>query len=237
MQPLAEKLAEAYSAAHPNVQIDIQGGGSGVGVKSAGDGTVDIGNVSRKVKDEELQQYPDLKPVQIAIDGVAVVVNPSVTVSGLTAAQVKDIFTGKVTNWKEVGGADKAIVVVAREEGSGTRDFFQEHFFGKDKEAQILAEAILQSSNGAVRTTVATTPDSIGFLSFGYIDQSVKALAIDGVEATEANVYNGTYGATRPFVMATKGDPTGEVKAFLDWILGPEGQEVVKKAGYFALKG
>ena len=127
VQPLAEKFAEAYSARFPNVKIDVQGGGSSTGVKSAGGGTVDIGAASREIEDSELQEYPDLKVFVIAYDGIAITVNPDVPVDGLTLDQVRDIFAGDITNWKAVGGPDKPIIVVSREEGSGTREVINDY--------------------------------------------------------------------------------------------------------------
>jgi phosphate transport system substrate-binding protein len=234
VQPLAEKLAEAFSAINKGVDITIQGGGSSVGVKSGGEGTVNIGTASRDITDDEKKQYPDMRVFIIARDGIAVIANPGVSVSNLTKKQVADIFSGKITNWKDVGGADKPIVVVSREEGSGTRNAFEELVMGKNN--PIVATAILQSSNGAVRTTVSTTPDAVGYLSFGYLDQSVKALSIEGVEATEANAASGKYPVVRPLIMLTKGDPAGATKAWLDWILSPAGQKIVAKEGYIAVK-
>lgn len=227
VQPLAEELAQAFIAANPAVKIDVQGGGSSVGVKSAGQGTADVGMASREIKDSELQEFPDLKIWTIAIDGIAIVVHPQVAVGSLTVEQVRDIFSGKITNWKEVGGADKPIVVVSREEGSGTRGAFEELVMGKD--ALIADTAVLQNSNGAVRTTVVTTPDAIAYLSFGYLDGSVKTVKINGVEATTANVLNKSYPISRPLNMLTKGEPQGVVKAWLDWILSPDGQAIVGK--------
>lgn len=235
VQPLAEKLAEAFIAANPQVEIDVQGGGSSVGVKSAGDGTVDIGMASRSIKDEEKQTYPDLVVTTIARDGIAVVVHSGVSVDGLTKAQVRDIFAGVITNWKEVGGADRPIVVVSREEGSGTRSAFQEMVMGGE-EPPIVDTAILQPSSGAVRTTVASTPDAIGFLSFGYLDESVKALAIEGVVPTRENVLSGAYPVMRPFNMLTKGEPAGLAKAWLDWILSDAGQQIVAEEGYIPVQ-
>jgi len=234
VQPLAEKLAEAFRAKYPKVQIDIQGGGSSVGVKSAGEGTADIGTVSREVKAEEMQQFPDLKVHTIALDGIAIVVNRNVSVAGLTKDQVRGIFAGQITNWKEVGGADAPILVVSREEGSGTRTAFEELVMGKD--TPIAATALLQPSNGAVRTTVTTTPDSVGYLSFGYLDSSVTALTIEGVEPTTENVLNKNYPISRPLNMLTKGEPAGVVKAWLDWILGPDGQRVVADEHYIPVR-
>jgi len=234
VQPLAEKLAEAFKASNPGVQIDVQGGGSSVGVKSAGEGTVDIGMASREVKDSEMTEFPNLVIHTIARDGIAIVVNPGVGVDGLTKDQVRDIFSGAITNWSEVGGADKAIVVVSREEGSGTRGAFEEMVMGE--EAVIVDTAILQPSNGALKTTVSTTDDAVGFLSFGYLDDSVKALAIDGVDATVENALNGAYPIVRPLNMLTDGEPEGMVKAFLDFVLSDAGQAIVEEEGYLPVK-
>lgn len=234
MQPLVEKLSEAFGAKNPQVRVDVQGGGSSVGVKAAGQGTADIGMASREVKSSELQEYPDLKVHRIAVDGIAVVVHPGVSVSGLTSSQVQGIFAGEITNWHQVGGPDQAITVAAREEGSGTRDFFEEHFLRSEQ--QITDKAILQPSNGALCTTIATTPNSIGFLSFGYLDHSVKALDIDGVAATEANIHNETYPVWRYLNLLTKGEPSGLVEAWLGYIASPEGQDVVASQGYLKLR-
>lgn len=234
VQPLAEVLGEAFMASHPQVRVTVQGGGSSVGVKSAGEGTVDVGMASRAIKDSELQEFPDLQIFTIARDGIAIVTNPDVPVDELTKDQVREIFAGDITNWSEVGGPDAPIVVVSREEGSGTRGAFEEMVMGE--EAVIVDTAILQPSNGAVRTTVSTTPDSIAFLSFGYLDQSVKTVAIDGVEATEANAASGAYPIVRPLNMLTKGEPGELAGAWLDFILSAEGQELVTNEGYIAVR-
>jgi phosphate transport system substrate-binding protein len=235
VQPVAEKLAEAFTAANPGVQITVQGGGSSVGVKSAGQGTVDIGNASREIKQSELDEFPNLKIYPIARDGIAVVVHPDVPVEGLTLEQVRSIFAGEIVNWSEVGGPDRAIIVVSREEGSGTRGAFEEMVMGEDG-PPIAATAILQPSNGAVRTTVSTTPDSVGYLSFGYLDASVKALGMYGVAATVENALSGAYPVVRPLNMLTNGEPTGLTKAFLDFILGDEGQAIVVDEGYLSVR-
>lgn len=239
VQPLAEKLAGEYMKAHQNVMIDVKGGGSGVGVKSAADGTAMIGMASRKLSDEEKTSNPDLVATVIARDGIALIVNPDVSVESVTLDQARDIFMGKITNWKELGGVDELIVLVSREEGSGTRTAFQEMVMKKDKDGKenlIADTAILQSSNGAILTTVSSTPHSLGYLSMGYLDASVKALQINNVAATEENAANGTYPVVRPLNFLTKGEPTGEAKSFIDWILSDAGQTLVKTDGYIAAK-
>lgn len=232
VQPLAQLLGEAFTAENPNVKIDVQGGGSSVGVKSAVQGTADIGMASREIKASELQETPSLKVFAIAYDGIAPVVHPEVPVDDLTLEEVRDIFAGKITNWQELGGPDDLIVVVAREEGSGTRDAFDELVMGEEL---ILETALLQQSNGAVRTTVAMTPFSIGFLSFGYLDESVKAISVNGAAPTPDNVKNGSYPVVRPLNMVTHGEPEGVVKAWLDWILSDAGQAIVAKEGYITV--
>lgn len=225
VQPVAEKLANAYVADHSEVEIIIQGGGSSTGVKSCDQGTVDIGAASREIKPDE----PALVKHLLARDGIAIVVHPSNSVTGLTTEQVMDIFAGAITNWSELGGAAANIIVIAREEGSGTRAAFEEMVMGEEL---IIASAILQPSNGAVRTSVSTTPTSIAFLSFGYLDNTVKSLAIDGVEGTVQNAKSGTYPIVRPLYFLTKQEPAGIVKGFIDFCLSEEGQDIVEDEGY-----
>ena len=234
VQPLAEKLAEAFMTENTGIRIDVQGGGSSVGVKAAGQGTSDIGMASREIKESELAEFPKLNVVVIARDGIAIVANADVTVSDLTVEQVRDIFSGKITNWKDLGGEDQNIIVVSREEGSGTRGAFEEMVMGKD--ALITANAILQPSNGSIRTTVSTTPYSIGYMSFGYLDDTIKAISIGGIAPTEPNAADGSYPIVRPLNMLTNGEPTGAVKAFLDFILSDAGQKLVIEDGYIPVK-
>jgi phosphate transport system substrate-binding protein len=224
------------------VTIEVQGGGSSVGITAAADGTADIGNISREVKKEELEANPEFQVFTVAKDGIAIVVNPKVKLDNLTKEQVRDIFSGKITNFKEVGGPDAPITVVAREEGSGTRSAFQELVMqhkdaaGNKVEDEIIASAILQNSNGALRTTVAETPNSIAFLSFGYLDDSVVAVNIEGIEATVENVLNSTYPISRPLNMITKGDPNPLAKAFIDFLLSDAGQAIVVEEGFITIK-
>lgn len=225
VQPLAERLADVFMQMHPKVTVTIQGGGSSVGITSADEGTVDIGAASRELKPSE----PPLVKHLLARDGIAIVTPPANTVTGLTKDEVRRIFADEVTNWSQVGGADAEIIVIAREEGSGTRGAFEEMVMGENL---ITSNAILQLSNGAVRTTVSTTPNSIGFLSFGYLDTSVKALAVDGVEGTVENAKNGSYPIVRPLYFLTKEAPTGLGKEFIDFCLSAEGQSIVTDEGF-----
>ena len=225
VQPLAEKLAEAFKAENPDVNIVIQGGGSSVGIKSCNDSTVDIGATSRELKAGE----PNLVKHLLARDGIAIVTHLSNPITGLTKEQVRGIFAGNITKWSQVGGENKDIHVIAREEGSGTRTAFEQMVMG---EGLVRGDAILLPFNGAIRTAASGDPQATGFLSFGYLDSSVKTLAIDGVAATVGNAKNGSYPIVRPLYFLTKTQPTGLVNNFIDFCLGPEGQIIVAEEGY-----
>jgi phosphate transport system substrate-binding protein len=232
-QPLVQKLADAFMKANPGVTINVQGGGSSVGVADAQSGLSDIGNVSRALTDAEKAA---LTETTICIDGIDAIVNTANGVSDLTAQQITDIYTGKVTNWKDVGGADMPIIVVQREASSGTRDAFQGFFklVDANKNVLVVKTALECNSTGAVITTVAGKPGAIGYASMGSVDNTVKALKIGGVEPTLANIMSKTYTYQRPFVMATKGAPAGVAKAFIDWIFGADGQAIVSQ-GYIVV--
>lgn len=230
VQPVAEVLANAYMAKYSNVKITIQGGGSSTGVKKAADRTVDIGAASRDLKDSE--QSLGLVEFVLAKDGIAIATHPDNPVSDLSTEEVMKIFSGEITKWSEVGGGNNDIVIVSREEGSGTRGAFEEMVMGE--EALISDTAILQSSNGAVRTTIAGEKNAIGYLSFGYLDDTVKSLSVDGVVGKVENALDGSYPIVRPLLLLTKGQPTGEVKKFLDYCLSAEGQKLVEDEGYIS---
>jgi len=230
VQPIAEQLAKKFSEKNPNVKIEVQGGGSSVGIKAAMEGTADIGTSSRELKPEE----KTVKEFMIAKDGIVVIVNPANKVDNLTLEQVKKIFTGEIKNWKEVGGEDLKITVINREEGSGTRGAFEELVLGKGN--TFTSDAILQGSTGAVKSTVAGDKSAIGYISLGSVDSSVKKVKVDGVEATEETIINGTYKISRPFLFLTKNDPTGAVKDFIDFVLSPEGQDIISKEGFVKVK-
>jgi len=235
VQPLAEELAKAFKVKNANVKIDIQGGGSGVGIKSANDGVVDIGMSSRDLKTEE----KNLKEFKIAVDGIAIIVNPANEVTNLTMEQIQKIYIGEITDWSQVGGKAGKITVVTREEGSGTRGAFIELTGVEMKEGdkkidKTTATAITQGSTGGVMTSVASDPNTIGYASFGTAKENtgIKLLSVDGVETTADNIYAGSYKISRPFLMLTKEEPTGAVKEFIDYILSAEGQEIVESHSY-----
>jgi phosphate transport system substrate-binding protein len=232
-QPLVQLLADAFTKANPGVTINVQGGGSSVGVADAISGLSDIGNVSRALTDAE---KATLTETIICIDGIDVIVNTANGVSDLTADQITKIYTGEITNWKDVGGADEPIIVIQREAASGTRDAFQGFFKLTQKQADgttkvlVTDKALEFNSTGAVITAVAGKPASIGYASMGSVTDTVKALKIGGIDATLANVLNKTYTYQRPFVMATKGAPTGLAEAFISWIFTPDGQAIISKS-------
>ncbi|MBM7855612.1 phosphate transport system substrate-binding protein [Desulfohalotomaculum tongense] len=231
VQPLSEELKDAFMEKHPGVIIHVQGGGSSAGIKAAITGAAEIGAASRNLKESEQDQ--GLVEHKIAVDGIAVVVNAKNTaVESLTVEQVRKIMCGEITNWSEVGGPDAGINVVSREEGSGTRSAFTHLVMkykenGQEKEAELTAGAAIQSSNGAVRTTVANDEYAIGYLSLGYLDDSVRPVKIDGVEPTAENILQGRYKIARPFLYLTKGEPKGIIKEYIDWVFTPEAQDIV----------
>jgi len=232
VQPLAECLSEAWEAINPAVLITVSGGGSSVGVKSASEQTADIGMASREIKDSEIQSCPDIVIHTIARDGIAIVAHPDLGVDGLTMDQARRIFAGEITDWSETGASPGTILVVVREEGSGTRAAFEEIVMGEEI---ICDNAILQPSNGAVRTTVASTPGSIAFISFGYLDNTTKPLAIDGALPTTEDVNSGAYPIVRPLNMVTFGEPEGAAADWLEFIAGEDGQAIVAAEGYLPL--
>jgi phosphate transport system substrate-binding protein len=226
VQPFAEQWAEKYEAAHTDIKINVQGGGSSQGIQSVVDGTVPIGMSSRELKPEEIQK--GLKGTIIAKDGISVIVNTQNAVSDLPLDKVQAIFKGEITNWKDVGGADQTIHLIVREAASGTRSAFEELVMEKKL---IASSAMVQDSSGALKEQVKSDPTSIGFLSMGLVDSSIKALKLAGVDANDANIEAGTYPLVRPFLFVTKGDPSASSKAFIDYVLSPEGQKLAKDKG------
>ncbi len=223
MQKLVQELADTYTAKNPGVTIEITADGSSAGIKAAGAGTTDIGMSSRAIKDEE--KSTGLVEKQLAWDAIAVIVHPDNAVKDLTVEQLAQIYTKQVTNWKDLGGADSAIVVVARDTSSGTREAFDTLTGTKD----VVKADQEAAKTGEVKTVVAQNPNAIGYLSLPYVDATVKALNVGGVTPTEATVSDGTYIMKRPFVLVTKGDPNPAVKAFYDFITSDDGTAIIAK--------
>lgn len=233
MEKLANALSEAFMEEYPDVTVTAEFVGSGAGIEAVTNGTADIGNSSRSLKDEE--KAAGVVENVVAIDGIAVCVDPANEVADLTKEQLTNIYNGTVTNWKEVGGADEPIIVIGREAGSGTRGAFEELVDLQDacKYANEL------DSTGAVIAKVASTPGAIGYASLDALDDSVKALSLEGVEATAENIKVGNYFLSRPFVMATKGEISEQndlVQAWFDYVMGDEGQQIASEVGLITVK-
>ncbi len=239
--------AEQYMQEHPKVRISVTGGGSGTGIASLINGTADIANASREMKSEEVKaaQANGITPVEfvVARDAIAVVVNPSNPVRALNLQQISDIYTGKITNWREVGGDDRPIVLLSRESNSGTYVYVLENVIRMgDPKSKLLftPDTLLMPSSEGISTEVRQNPNAIGYDGLGYVtpDQKVLAVARDAsspyVLPSVATVNNGTYPISRPLYMYTIGEPSGQVKSYLDWVLGP-GQKLVSKLGFVPL--
>lgn len=230
--PVVEVLGEDFSAKNEGISVEVQQIGSSAGIKNAIEGTSQIGMASRDLKDEE--KASGLKETQIAIDGIAVITNKNNEVKDLTLEQVKDIYTGKITNWKEVGGKDAPIVVVSREDGSGTRDGFQENVGFESEE--LTKDAQISDGSGNIKSIVEGNENSIGYISFGYVDDKVNSLTIDGVELTVENVKDNKYAIARPFLLVNKEDKISEEGTkFIEFILSEEGQKIVEDKGFISI--
>ena len=226
--PVAQAAAEEYMNQHSNADIQVSGGGSGVGATSVIGGTADIGMLSRDLKASE-KEGNTLKEFVVGKDGIALVGHPSNTVSDLSLEQVKAIYQGTITNWKDVGGADSEIVLIGRDSSSGTREFFTEFVLNKEDAAKEMQEL---NSNGAVAQAVSITPGAIGYVSLEYVDDSLKAFSIAGVAPTVENVISGVYEINRPLLMVTNGEPEGLAADYLAFILSEEGQQILKDSGF-----
>ncbi|MFQ6058680.1 MAG: phosphate ABC transporter substrate-binding protein [Anaerolineae bacterium] len=248
MVNLALAWAEAYMKKHPEVRISVTGGGSGTGIAALINGTVDIANASRAMKPEEIEtaKARGITPVEhvVARDAIAVVVHPSNPVDGLTIDQLSAIFSGRITNWREVGGEDRPIVLLSRESNSGTYVYFLEHVVRKgDKKAPIFfsPDTLLMPSSEGISSEIRQNPNAIGYDGLGYVTPDQKTVAVakspDGpfVQPSIETVNLGTYPVARPLYMYTDGQPTGMIKDYLDWILSEEGQRIVAELGFVPL--
>ncbi|NCC54193.1 MAG: phosphate ABC transporter substrate-binding protein [Erysipelotrichia bacterium] len=228
IQPLMEVLAEAFNEEGLGT-ITVQGGGSGVGIEGASEGTFDIGMASRALKEDEAEA---LDATEICLDGIVIVVNKNNEVRDITLEDAKKIFTGEITNWKELGGNDSEIAVVSREEGSGTRDGF-ESVVGFESE-ELIANASIQNATGAVVSTISGNENAIGYISLGSLTSEVKALSVNGVEASEETISDQTYTLQRPFVLAVKKD-SDVAKPLYDFIFSDAGKKIIEDHGYIAV--
>jgi len=225
LQPFAEKWADAYRQQQPDIAIQVQGGGSTAGVQAAISGAAQIGMSSRSLSADESQR---VNGIEVARDGIAIVVHPTLPVHDLLLEQVRAIYSGDVDNWRRLGGLDLPITVITREDGSGTRAAFETLVMGGRR---IVASALVQDSTGTVRQMVGGDPAAIGYVSIGLVDASIRALRLDGVDATEANIDAGQYPLVRPFLFVVPAAPRTDAQAFIAWIRGPAGRDSTRSEG------
>ncbi|MCK4859004.1 MAG: phosphate ABC transporter substrate-binding protein [Candidatus Omnitrophica bacterium] len=235
--PIAQRCAEVFMQRYSNVDISVRGGGSGTGVAALIDGICDIADSSRPMKKKEIlkakQKGINPEPHVVAMDGIAVIVHPSNLVSKLSLGQIKDIYTGKISNWSQLGGKNQKIVAVSRDVASGTFECFNKLVL---KKKRVCPEALLQASNMAVASIVKRTKGAIGYVGLGYLSSEVKALFVDGVKPSVETVCSGRYPISRPLFMYTDGEPKGTIKAFIDFVLSEKGQKIVKNEGFVSLE-
>ena len=224
VQPYIEVLAEEFAHHYPDYYIDVQGGGSSAGLAAVASHTADIGMSSRDLTEKE----HGLWRITFAMDGLAIVVHPSNPVYDMTLEQLRGVYAGRITNWGELGGNNNGIHVITREEGSGTRSAFESLAMGGE---YITPKAIVQDSNGAVRQLVLNDKNAVGFMSLGLVDETVKALSLDGEQPGWNNLLAGTYMLSRPFILACESEPDGVARIFIDFIATPEAQAVLVSEG------
>ena len=241
VEPFAERLAELYMRAHPDAKISVQGGGSSAGIRACQNRICAIGMSSRELNPEE----KGLVEIPIALDAIALIINRQNPVHELTMEQARDVFSGRIRNWQELGGPNRRITPITREEGSGTRASFEEKVMvagmpkgkdGKTSPAAFAPDALVQDSNGAVREIVASDPAAIGYISSGLIDERVTAVALNGFAPTEATVLSGAYPVVRQFLFLTNGEATGTAKAFIAYVLSDSGQNALVEEGLTRIK-
>lgn len=235
--PISQLAVEAYMKAHPDVNISLSGGGSSNGIKAIIDGSTDIANASRFIKDKEVSLaiekgvYP--VPFAVAYDSIIPVVHPSNNLSGITTAQLKDIYMGKITNFKEIGGPDLKIVVCSRDTSSGTYETWEGKVMKKER---VTPRAQVMASNGAVVQAISNNKHAIGYVGIGYLNDAIKPLTVNGVTGTKETTLNGTFPISRPLFMFTNGWPKGDTLNFVNYMLNPDqGQKHVEKSGYVPL--
>ncbi len=235
--PIAQKIAEAYMKEHPDVAISISGGGSGNGIKALIDKTTDIANSSRTIKPEEAEQAKakGASPVEfiVAHDCIVPVVHPENPLKNITLDQLKSMYKGEIRNWKQIGGADRPVVIISRDTSSGTYEVWEEKVMKKER---VFPGALLQASNGAIVQAVSKNPNAIGYIGVGYLDKSVKALSVNGIVGSKETTLNKTFPVSRPLYMYTPVQPAGDVKNFLDYVISDKGQKLVEEEGFIPLK-
>ena len=240
---LGQAVAEEAMKSDRSLKIAVTGGGSGTGIAALLNKTVEIAQASREIEAKEIAQAKSVgvnpKEITVAYDGITVVVNKKNGVNNLTSAQLRSIFIGEISNWKEVGGADKPIVVLSRDSSSGTHVFFKEHILrsGKAKgPEEYRKDALFLPSNQAIVSEIEKNEGAIGYIGMGYMEAGIKDVTVNGVEATVANVFSKKYPISRALYWYVNGEPTGDVKKLVDFMLSPKGQAIVKKEGFVPVK-
>jgi phosphate transport system substrate-binding protein len=235
--PIAQAASEIFMEQNPSIKISVQGGGSGVGIASLLDKTTDIATSSRKIKDEEINKAKSssVSPYEtvIAMDGIALIVNPKNPMKTITKDQIKNIYTGKISDWSQLGGAHAKIVAVTRDTSSGTFEAFEALALNKEK---VRPDALATASNQAVAQIVAQTPGAIGYVGIGYLSSKVKAVTVEGVACTKSTVLSNKYPLSRALYLYTNGKPKGIIQKFVDFILSKEGKKIVEEEGFVGLK-
>jgi phosphate transport system substrate-binding protein len=229
VMPFVEKLSEHFMVDRPNYTVNVQGGGSTAGVQACLNRTIDIGMSSRPLKKEEML----LNEITVCHDGIAVVVHRKNPIRELSFRQIQGVFSGKIKNWKELGWVDRSIDAVTREEGSGTRGSFEDLVM---KGQEIYDGIMVQDSNGSVKEIVATDPYAMGYISLGLVDDRVRSLSIDGVAASIESIRAKQYKVVRPFLFLVNGAPNSTAKAFIDFVLSSDGQNILKKEGLIGIQ-
>lgn len=224
VQPFIEKVAEHFMEKYPGITVNVQGGGSTAGILATLNGTCNIGCSSRNL----LPSERGLRVVLIALDGIAVILHRDNPIDNLSVEQVRGMFSGKILSWKDLDGQDKDVIPVTREEGSGTRASFESMIMGDE---EISDACLVQDSNGAVREIIATTQQGVGYISVGLVDEREKAVAIDGIKPTLANLITEKYRFSRPFLLLLREEPKGDISTFIEYVLSPEGQEILGSSG------
>ena len=235
--PVAQVAAEVFMDRAPDVDVSVQGGGSGLGLAALTDSTTTIASSSRAINPVEIAKAKAKRvnptPTVIAYDGIAVVTHPTNRVKALSLSQLQGIYTGKITNWSSLGGANQKIVVISRDSSSGTFEAFEELALNKQK---VRRDALSAASNQAIAKIVAQTPGAIGYVGLGYLTPKVKALPIDGQACNRATVLSKRYPLSRPLYFYTNGKPSGDAKRFIDFVLSSEGQKLVNEEGYVSVR-
>ncbi|MEW6067900.1 MAG: phosphate ABC transporter substrate-binding protein [Nitrospirota bacterium] len=235
--PIAQKAAEVFMKKYPNVKVYVSGSGSGTGIKALIDGTTDIATSSREAKDKEIatgkEKGVNLTGHKVALDGIVPVVHPSMKIDNITMEKLRDIYSGKIKSWKEIGGPNRPISVVSRDTSSGTYEVWEEKILKGNK---VRPDALLVVSSGQAVQTVAQNKFAIGYIGIGYIDKSIKVIKVDGINASPEAVREGTWPIARPLYMYTNGTPSGVIAKFIDFVLSKEGQKIVNEVKYVSIK-